>query len=55
MLHPALTTLAPQFERMGELAAQMLMKLIDGAPAESAAIPPALMMRATVSSIKADA
>jgi LacI family transcriptional regulator len=55
MLYPGLTTLAPQFERMGELAAQTLLKMIDGSPGESAAMPPALMMRATVSSIKDDA
>jgi LacI family transcriptional regulator len=51
MLHPALTTLAPQFERMGALAAQTLLKMIDGGEGESAALPPALLMRATVRSI----
>src|SRR5689334_2615471 len=46
MLHPALTTLAPQFERMGALAAQTLLKMIDGGDGESVALPPALLMRA---------
>jgi DNA-binding LacI/PurR family transcriptional regulator len=52
MLYPALTTLAPQFERMGELAAQSLLNMIDGSPAESAAIPPSLVMRETVRAIE---
>jgi len=51
MLHPALTALAPQFERMGELATQALLNMIDGAPAESAAVPPELVMRDTVRAI----
>jgi LacI family transcriptional regulator len=51
MLHPSLTTLAPQFERMGAMAAQTLLKMIDGERGESAALPPALLMRGTVRSI----
>jgi DNA-binding LacI/PurR family transcriptional regulator len=51
MLHPALTTLAPQYERMGELAVQSLFDMLAGSPAESAAIPPALVMRETVRAI----
>ncbi|MEA2711083.1 MAG: LacI family transcriptional regulator [Phycisphaerales bacterium] len=54
MLRPALSTLAPPFERMGELATQTLLKMIDGGGAgESAAIPPSLVMRDTVRAIEA--
>jgi LacI family transcriptional regulator len=45
MLRPALSTLAPPFEKMGELATQTLLKMIDGGEGQSAALPPALIMR----------
>ena len=55
MLHPALTTLAPQFDRMGELATQSLLSMIaDGVTSDSLAVPPALVMRETVRAIKDD-
>ncbi len=53
MLCPALSTLAPAFDRLGELATQTLLSMIlDGAPGASAAIPPTLVMRDTVRAIK---
>jgi LacI family transcriptional regulator len=51
MLRPALSTLAPQFEKMGELATRTLLAMIDGQAGESAAVPPSLIMRDTVRQI----
>ena len=48
MLRPALSTLAPAYEQMGEVATRTLLAMIDGKPGESAAIPPALVARQSV-------
>ena len=52
MLCPALSTLAPAFEQLGELATQTLLNMIDGNPGESAQIPPSLVERATLRAIE---
>jgi DNA-binding LacI/PurR family transcriptional regulator len=51
MLCPALSTLAPAFDRLGELATQTLLKMIDGLPGQSATLPPSLLMRDSVRAI----
>jgi len=51
MLRPALSTLAPPFDQLGELATHTLLKMIDGGDGESATMPPALVMRDTVRAI----
>jgi LacI family transcriptional regulator len=51
MLCPALSTLAPAFDRLGELATQTLLDMVDGAPGQSAAIPPSLLMRNSVRAV----
>jgi LacI family transcriptional regulator len=53
MLRPALSTLAPPFERMGELATQTLLKMIDGGKGASTSLPPALVMRDSISELHA--
>ena len=53
MLRPALTTLSPQFERMGELATQTLLKMIDGGEGASAAVLPSLVMRDSIAELRA--
>ena len=52
MLRPALTTLAPQYEKMGVTATNMLLDLIDGREVQSAAIEPKLVMRDSVAEIR---
>ena len=53
MLRPALTTLSPQFERMGELATQTLLTMIDGGEGASAAVLPSLVMRDSIAELRA--
>ena len=45
MARPAISTLAPAYEQMGELATRTLLKMIEGEPGESAALPPTLVTR----------
>lgn len=52
MLCPALSTLAPPFERLGELATQTLLNMIEGRPGESAQLAPSLVERATLRAIE---
>jgi DNA-binding LacI/PurR family transcriptional regulator len=52
MLRPALSTLSPPCEKMGELATQTLLKMIAGGEGESAALPPVLIMRDSVRELK---
>jgi LacI family transcriptional regulator len=51
MLRPALSTLAPPFERMGELATQTILSMIDGNEGVSVALPAAIVMRSSVREI----
>lgn len=51
MLRPALTTLAPPLERMGELATETVLAMIDGKEAASTALPAKLAMRQSVRSL----
>ncbi|MEO6434583.1 MAG: LacI family DNA-binding transcriptional regulator [Tepidisphaeraceae bacterium] len=48
MLRPALTTLAAPYERMGEIATDMLLKMIDGGEATSLSLSASLIMRDSV-------
>ena len=52
MLRPALSTLAPQFDKIGEVATQTLLQMIDGKPGESTAVAPSLIMRDSVRELK---
>ena len=54
MICPALTTLVPQFERLGELATQTLLDMIDGKPGESAMLAPSLIERESIRAITPD-
>jgi LacI family transcriptional regulator len=57
MLRPSLTTLAPQFEAMAELATRTLLRMIEGggeASAQSAALPPVLEPGQSLRAIKDD-
>jgi DNA-binding LacI/PurR family transcriptional regulator len=54
MLRPALTTLAPPYERQGELATQELLKMIEtGAPGESHSLLPSLINRESIAKLRA--
>ena len=48
MVRPALTTLAPQYERLGEAATAILLEMLDGKESRSVALPPTLVMRQSV-------
>jgi LacI family transcriptional regulator len=48
MVRPALSTLAPAYEQMGEVATRTLLSMIDGEAGESAALPPTLLTRQSV-------
>jgi DNA-binding LacI/PurR family transcriptional regulator len=48
MIRPGLTTIAPQYEQIGTVATQMLLKMIDGEEAASVAVPPTLISRQSV-------
>jgi LacI family transcriptional regulator, galactose operon repressor len=52
MLLPALSTLAPQYEKMGETATNLLLDMIDGREVQSVAIAPKLAMRDSVIELK---
>ena len=55
MLRPALSTIAPQYELMGESATNLLLDMIEGrAEAKSISIPPKLAMRDSVIDCKGD-
>jgi DNA-binding LacI/PurR family transcriptional regulator len=53
MMRPTMSTLAPQFEKMGELASAMLLKMIAGKPGVSTMVLPSLNMRESVREISA--
>jgi DNA-binding LacI/PurR family transcriptional regulator len=53
MMRPTMSTLAPQFEKMGELASAMLLKMIEGKPGVSTMVLPSLNMRESVREISA--
>jgi LacI family transcriptional regulator len=48
MLRPALSTLAPQYEKMGETATNLLLDMIEGRQVQSVAILPKIAMRDSV-------
>jgi LacI family transcriptional regulator len=48
MLRPALSTLAPQYDKMGEVATNLLLDMIEGRESKSIVIAPKLAMRASV-------
>ncbi len=52
MLRPALTTLAPPFEREGELATLELLKMIEGAAGESHSLLPSLINRESIAAVR---
>jgi DNA-binding LacI/PurR family transcriptional regulator len=53
MLRPALTTLAPPFEREGELATLELLKMIEGGAAgESHSLLPSLINRESIAAVR---
>jgi LacI family transcriptional regulator len=54
MLRPSLTTLAPQFEAMAELATMTLLRMIEGGEPQSAALAPKLVPRQSLRAIKDD-
>lgn len=51
MLRPALTTLAPQYDRMGEFATHTLLDMIVGRAGQSLAVPPQLVMRESIAPV----
>jgi LacI family transcriptional regulator len=53
MLRPALSTLSPQFEKMGEIATRTLLSMIEGGEARSTTLAPTLTMRDSVIERKA--
>jgi LacI family transcriptional regulator len=52
MLRPSLSTIAPQYEKMGETATTMLLDMIDGREVQSVAIPPKLASGQSVIELK---
>ena len=48
----SLSTLAPQYEKMGIAGTNMLLDLIDGREVQSVAIEPKLVMRDSVAEIQ---
>jgi DNA-binding LacI/PurR family transcriptional regulator len=52
MLDPALTVLSPPFEQQAQLAANMILKMIDGENVESKKIMPTLSMRDSVREVR---
>ena len=48
MLRPALSTVIPNDDRIAELGAQTLLKMIEGGEGASAEVPPTLEMRQSV-------
>jgi DNA-binding LacI/PurR family transcriptional regulator len=52
MLDPKLTVLMPPFEQQAELAANMILKMIEGGSVESRKVMPALLMRDSVQEVR---
>ena len=52
MLRPQLSTLAPQYERMGEYATEQLLGMIDGGEGQSIALPPTLTLRQSIRDLR---